>query len=665
MTKGIAQKLIRTYVVIIVATIVSGSFCLYVLGVNLRTNSEMRYVTLPSLEHLKEMRALMLDVKKLTNTRVYIANQKDNERLERALNVDYPALAGKLKTNTERWPKNELTLYYDIRSGEEEIIDSAKKITVLLSNPESYTNDTVVDYASDLNAQIGKQVNTQVRLYNELIKTKENNLAEQQNVIGSLLDSLYVIVLLSIIIVIAVGYFSARYSRKNIVDPLLKLNKSILNMAVGEVVTLPIEERDDEIGQMHIAVNKMIDGIVQKINFAEQIGKENYDAAFRLLSGKDKLGIALLAMRDDLKKSNATLLEQDKQLKDAQKLARIGNYFYNIETGIFQSSPTLDDILGIDKTQPGLTVDWRNYVMPEFHAIVKNKAVEAIKKRTKFTESYILKRQNDGRQCWVNVIGEYNYNDHGRAISMFGTIQDITENKLLDIELKSSYKIAREQNNKLLNFSYIVSHNLRMHAVNIHSLLDLINEATSEEERQELLGYLRTASNQLNDTMHHLNEVVAMQNARGIEIKQLPLKEYIAHTVGLLKTKVDYKNGAIINNVSNEVLVNYNPIYLDSILLNFLSNAIKYSHPERIPLVNVNCYRKDSGWTLEIADNGLGIDLERNGDKLFGMYKTFHGNEDAQGIGLFMTKYQVEAMGGNVTVESTVNVGTTFRIYIK
>ena len=86
---------------------------------------------------------------------------------------------------------------------------------------------------------------------------------------------------------------------------------------------------------MHNAISKMISGIIEKMNFAEQIGKGNYDAAFTLLSENDKLGMALLTMRADLKRSNEVLIEQERRLIDAQKLARIGNYFYNIETGEF------------------------------------------------------------------------------------------------------------------------------------------------------------------------------------------------------------------------------------------------------------------------------------------------------------------------------------------
>lgn len=665
MKSGIAQKLIRTYVVIIAATIISGTFCLYVLAVNLRTNSEMRYVALPSLEHLKEMRSLMQEIKKLSNTWVYIASNRNNERLTKILNVEYPALDSSLHANISKWDnKEELMLFDKIHVNEQQIIDSIKEITQLLNTPASYADDSIADRASSLNTRTGKQITYLSKLYTELIKTKESNLVKQQNLVGSLLDSLYIIVLLTIVIVIVVSYISAQYSKKNVVKPLLRLNRTILDMAIGEVNPISVEGRDDEIGQMHVAVDKMIDGIVQKINFAEQIGKENYEAEFTLLSEKDKLGLALLTMRNNLKESKAQLLEQDKRLINAQELARIGNYFYDIEAGTLQTSRTLDDVLGIDKHSKQ-KIDWKRHVLPEFHAEVSQKAIRAIKERTKLELSYIIKRQTTGEECWVNAIGEYNYNADGRAVSVFGTIQDISAQKKLETELNTSYKLAQAQNNKLLNFSYIVSHNLRMHAVNIQSLLELIQDAKSEEEEDELMGYLRTASGQLNETMFHLNSVVAIQSAVNIERQSLVLHEYINRTIDLLKTKTDCKNGQIINNVRPDIVVRYNSIYLDSILLNFLSNAIKYSHPERTPMVIVNFHEENNAGILEIADNGLGIDLEKNREKLFGMYKTFHGNEDAQGIGLFMSKYQIEAMGGSVTVESKVNAGTTFRIYMR
>jgi signal transduction histidine kinase len=81
--------------------------------------------------------------------------------------------------------------------------------------------------------------------------------------------------------------------------------------------------------------------------------------------------------------------------------------------------------------------------------------------------------------------------------------------------------------------------------------------------------------------------------------------------------------------------------------------------------VLVDCFQEEDFTILHIKDNGLGIDMKKYGEKLFGMYKTFHGNKDARGIGLFICKNQIETMGGKIEVDSELGVGTTFKIYIK
>lgn len=101
----------------------------------------------------------------------------------------------------------------------------------------------------------------------------------------------------------------------------------------------------------------------------------------------------------------------------------------------------------------------------------------------------------------------------------------------------------------------------------------------------------------------------------------------------------------IKNSISKDETLTYNPAYLESILLNFTTNAIKYSHPERTPEISYSIDTNENIKVLKISDNGLGINLERHGKKLFGMYKTFHNHKDSRGIGLFITKNQIEAMG--------------------
>lgn len=97
-------------------------------------------------------------------------------------------------------------------------------------------------------------------------------------------------------------------------------------------------------------------------------------------------------------------------------------------------------------------------------------------------------------------------------------------------------------------------------------------------------------------------------------------------------------------------------------MLNFSTNAIKYAHPDRSPIIEFNFFIENGKKILTVTDNGLGIDLDKYGHLLFGMYKTFHNNENAQGIGLYITKIQIDAMKGEISIKSKVGVGTSFKI---
>jgi signal transduction histidine kinase len=101
---------------------------------------------------------------------------------------------------------------------------------------------------------------------------------------------------------------------------------------------------------------------------------------------------------------------------------------------------------------------------------------------------------------------------------------------------------------------------------------------------------------------------------------------------------------------------------MESIMLNLLSNAIKYKHPDRIAEIQICTFIEDDRPCLLVKDNGMGIDLDKNGQKIFNIYQTFHYNKDAVGVGLFITKNQIESLGGTIEIKSEVDIGTTFII---
>lgn len=275
----------------------------------------------------------------------------------------------------------------------------------------------------------------------------------------------------------------------------------------------------------------------------------------------------------------------------------------------------------------------------------------------------IRNRNKSGNYFWVDCT-IVPFIDKNRNPYQYIAIQrDITLSKNAEIELNKSFGLVNEQNKRLLNFSYIVSHNLRSHTSNILSILNFLEKESSEKGRSELMMHLKKVSRSLNDTLYNLNEVVSIRNNINLVIEPLNLLDYLNQAIKVQSELIALKKAEIINKVAANCIINCNPAYLESILLNFISNAIKYSHPQRLPILEIEARQEQDQLVLEFSDNGIGIDLDRNKDKLFGMYKTFSNNPDARGIGLFITKNQIDAMGGRVEVESELGKGTRFSIY--
>ncbi|AOM78989.1 PAS domain S-box protein [Pedobacter steynii] len=305
---------------------------------------------------------------------------------------------------------------------------------------------------------------------------------------------------------------------------------------------------------------------------------------------------------------------------------------------------------------------WADHVHPEDRDWAVKYCITCTRKMEQHDFEYRMIAKG-GDVVWlrdiVNVIVE-----EGKAVLLRGIMIDITKNKQAERDLNHSFDLVNEQNKRLLNFSYIVSHNLRSHSSNIQSIASLIETTDAEEERTEMIQLLKKVSDALNETLLNLNEVVNIQTNINIIVEPLNLKRYIDKTLNILHDQIVLKQVTVINKVTEDIVVNYNPAYLESILLNFIFNAIRYSHDDRLPVIELSCRHEDR-LVLQISDNGIGLNLEKHGDELFGMYKTFNGNPDSRGVGLFISKNQIDAMGGRVTVESEVGVGTTFKIYFR
>lgn len=244
------------------------------------------------------------------------------------------------------------------------------------------------------------------------------------------------------------------------------------------------------------------------------------------------------------------------------------------------------------------------------------------------------------------------------------TVTDITESVNNLNRIKNLLTAEEDQNKRLRNFTHIVSHNLRSHTANMEGLLYLLEDESPEIFNNQYIQLLKVSSGNLKDTIQHLNQVLDINLTGDKEWSVVNVHERVDAAIQSVLQLATNAGVKITNNIDTLVEIEVIPAYLDSILLNMLTNAIKYRSESRSPSLRIECNHVNNFIELQFIDNGLGIDLNRHGDKIFGMYKTFHSNSDSKGLGLFMVKNQVEAMGGTIDVSSEVDKGTKFSVHL-
>lgn len=348
----------------------------------------------------------------------------------------------------------------------------------------------------------------------------------------------------------------------------------------------------------------------------------------------------------------------------ALKAASEGIWDWDMKTNIVYFSGQLMKILGKKEVSAYFpNTFWLSRIHPDDIEGYEKSKVEYFKKKNVSYESIYRIMTDQGKYRWVLSRGRIvNFSDDGKPTRAIGTLKDINQLKEKEVELGNTINIIVSQNNRLNNFAHIVSHNLRSHASNLKMLLDLFKAATNEE-REEMLEHLEGISDGLSITIGHLKDLVEIQTEIKTVKEKLNLRYYLKNILNILHNEIKKHNVDIEINIPLDVTVDYNAAYLESVLLNFTTNAIKYSSPDRKPMISYDYSIFEGKKVLSISDNGLGIDLKKHKNSLFGMYKTFHKNQNARGIGLFITKNQVEAMGGKIEVISELNKGTTFKIY--
>ncbi|MDX5478180.1 MAG: HAMP domain-containing histidine kinase, partial [Cyclobacteriaceae bacterium] len=233
-------------------------------------------------------------------------------------------------------------------------------------------------------------------------------------------------------------------------------------------------------------------------------------------------------------------------------------------------------------------------------------------------------------------------------------------------EREQLIKDLKSQNEELQRFAYITSHNLRAPIVNITSLLDLYDDKNPENpENKEVIENLKVSTNILNGTLEDLIEVVSIKKNKIPKIELINFLQLTQNVEKSLSKQIADSRAEIHKDFTKAPNINYIYSHLENFMMNLLTNAIKYKHPDRHPVIFIRTSLEGDYTLLTFEDNGIGINLERYGDRLFGLYQRFHSHVEGKGLGLYLVREQIRAHDGNLKVESTVGKGTRFKIYLR
>ena len=275
---------------------------------------------------------------------------------------------------------------------------------------------------------------------------------------------------------------------------------------------------------------------------------------------------------------------------------------------------------------------------------------------------------NDGGQHFFDIVKSPFYIPELGESAILGIMVETTEKKIADLERTKFINDILERNKNLEQFSYIVSHNLRSSVANILGISDYLGHSLADnesvgDETHRLVSGLDLSAQKLDGVIKDLNDVVNSNQKFAYE--HVNFHNILKEVKFELKTAIRESNTEIRYDFNGVAGCSSIRAYIHSIFFNLISNSIKY-RKRNIPCVVEVCSRSIlGGYELVFQDNGIGIDLEKHRQNVFGMYRTFHPGIPGKGMGLFMVKSQVGILDGTIGVESRPDIGTKFILQFK
>jgi PAS domain S-box-containing protein len=387
---------------------------------------------------------------------------------------------------------------------------------------------------------------------------------------------------------------------------------------------------------------------------------ENIHLTTDALTGEEICqGIMINVTQLVLTKQNITRART--MLTEAQNLAKMGNWNYNMRKKELTVSLGLKAICGISPDE--------NYTVEEFIDLIDGddavRVIEEIRGLQltggKVENNFTVVRL-DKKKIKVKAVHTLDYDSEGRVLRYYGVMQDITALESAEQERARITEELIKRNKALEQFTYVISHNLRAPVANIRALTEILKDTDSFIPEQDLLEKMSLSVLNLDTIISDLNQILQIKQQQHSLKEQVNLHALMSSISLSIKNLIEQEHVSIQLDVDQGFSITAVRGYLYSIFYNLTLNSIKYRRKEVNPMIKIRCSVENDQLVIGFQDNGKGIDLEKNGADLFGLYKRFDSTVEGKGLGLFMVKTQVEELGGTIDVQSVFGAGTLFII---
>jgi PAS domain S-box-containing protein len=391
------------------------------------------------------------------------------------------------------------------------------------------------------------------------------------------------------------------------------------------------------------------------------------------LNGEGEVGGTVVILEDvtEQKQHEQELADNDRLLRETQRIAQLGNYVLDLVDDRWSCSSKLTEILGIDETFPLNLLGHFEIVHPDFRKQFIDSYLAAVLNSSHFEMEYKVKRHNDGVERWVAECCELNHDESGKLNRMIGTIQDITERKAAEeairslndeldrrvIERTSQLADAKKE---IESFSYSVSHDLRAPLRHINSYSAILLEEHAGGLSVEGRYYLERICSASSRMGKLIDDLLTLTRVGRAEMKResFDISKVAIEVAEMLQ---EAERGCRANFIIERGLRAHGDSALVRLVLeNLIGNSLKYSAQNEAPRIEFAQTSVEGRTVFFIRDDGVGFDMAYSAN-LFKPFQRLHGSEfEGTGIGLATVQRIVERHGGSIWAEGKPNEGATF-----